>query len=129
VLLGIRPLPPATKNVQDVDVRLIIQAAGSDDRKIGAGLRGGGQVDERADLERRPLDNGEFIDGVLILNHVSWIPVNRDCGLHGYGDERGGVRGGGRRTNKIKKTDQPSTSTGLKYSCRKRAPSLRIGVC
>ena len=69
VLFGIRPLPPATKDIEEEDIRLIIQAAGGDNRKIGAGIRAGGQVNESAGLERRPLDDGKFIDTVLILNH------------------------------------------------------------
>ena len=95
VLFCIRPLPPATKDIEDVDVRLIIQATGGDNRKIGARIRAGGQVDESADLERRPLDDGEFIDAVL--NH-DFMDTNRPglraggtaTGMRGVGCGEGG---------------------------------------
>ena len=93
--LCIRPLPAATKDIEDVDVRLIIQATGGDDRKIGARIRAGGQVDESADLERRPLDDGKFIDAVL--NH-DFMDSNRPglraggtaTGMRGVGCGEGG---------------------------------------
>ena len=82
-LPGIRPLPPATEDVEDVDVRLFIQATGGDNRKIGARIRAGGQVDEGADLERRALDDGEFTGSL-----ESWI----------MGTNRPGLRAGGTAT-------------------------------
>jgi len=67
LLLCIRPLPAAAQDVQDVDVRLIVQAAGGDDCEIGTGFRAGGKVDERAELEAGTIDDGEFGNG---LDHI-----------------------------------------------------------
>ena len=94
VLPGIRPLPPAPEDVEDVDVRLFIQAAGGDYCKIGAGLRAGGQVDEGAGLERGALDDGQLRE---VLNHGSWRPIRPGYPAgwpDGYGMRGVGWRGG-----------------------------------
>lgn len=51
VLFCVRPLPAATEDVEDVDVRLFVQAAGGDDCEIGAGFGARGQIDEGAGLQ------------------------------------------------------------------------------